>query len=104
MKKDLSFNQLAQLWKRLAHPLARHFYFFYLMVLLVGVGVCVIFIAISFGETDTEYEIQKQQAILRDVQLNKDKATVDHILQLQTAGTGPIKPNYVPSRDNPFAE
>ncbi|HEX6461876.1 MAG TPA: hypothetical protein VFZ58_01230 [Candidatus Saccharimonadales bacterium] len=101
---SLSFPQITASLGRLLRPIGRHFMFIYILILLLGVGTIILFIALAFSTDDQAYREQKEMEFSSDVQLNKDKKVVDHILRLQTADAGPIKPNYDPSRDNPFRE
>ena len=78
--------------------------FIYLLFLLISIGIIVLFIALAFNTDDQVYREQREMEFSSDVNLNKDKKVVDHILRLQTAQAGPIKPNYDPNRDNPFLE
>lgn len=103
MNLALSGRGLGGVKKRIA-PLVRHMYFVFVIALLAGIGLCVYLLAESFNFDDNEYRAAKEAEFLRDVRIRRDDATVDKVLRLETAGSGPVQPDYVPSRDNPFKE
>lgn len=104
MKKTLDFKQLPKHVKKLSAPLMRHFYFVFIMLLIAGVGVSVYFVTNTFNMDAEDYRLEKELEFADDVRLRRDDNVVDKVLQLQTANSGPIQPDYVPSRDNPFKE
>ncbi len=101
---SLSLLQLKNNLAVIVRPIGRHFLFIYVLFILLSLGVVILFTALSFNSDDQAYREQKETEFSSDVNLNKDKKVVDHILRLQTAEAGPIRPNYDPTRDNPFRE
>lgn len=101
---NLDLKKLSVQFKKYGMPVMRHFYFAFVMLLILSVGACIYMVADTFSASDEDYRLQKEQEFANDVRLKRDDMTVDKVLQLETANTGPIQPNYVPSRDNPFKE
>lgn len=99
-----SLKQILVIVNKKAAVAARHSYFVFVMLLIAGLGTGVYFITEAFSINDEEYRAKKMQEIISSFRLRKDKETADRVLQRQTADTGPIQPNYDPSRDNPFSE
>ena len=104
MKNNINFAKVNASLKRAGRVIGKRLAFLYLIFLLLGIGLIIGLIFLVFNEDDAAYREEKQSSLLQDVQLKQDKQTVDHVLQLETAGTGKIKPNYDPNRDNPFSE
>lgn len=104
MKNSLNLKQFSKTAKRFGGPVMRHFYFVFIMLLVSGVGVSVYYVANTFNMNTEDYRLEKELEFADDVRLRRDDNVVDKVLQLQTAKSGPIQPDYVPSRDNPFKE
>lgn len=101
---SLDTKQLLRTATAYVKPIAIHFYFAYIMILIAAVGVSVYFVSSALSMSDEEYLTEKRIEFTRDARLGRDQAVADKVLRLETANAGPIQPNYVPSRDNPFVE
>lgn len=84
-------------------PLKKRLFFSFVVLMLGAFSFSVYSATTLFTYDDADYRTQQESAI-RSVGINQDKTVVDKVLQLQTANSGPIKPDYVPNRDNPFSE
>jgi len=104
MKQSPQLTQALAQIKPYAAPVMKHFYLLFILILVMGAGVCLYFIANTFGATDEAYRTEKEKEFMKDVRIVRNDETVDRVLQLQTANTGPVVPDYDPDRDNPFVE
>lgn len=96
--KPLEAQALA-VWR----PLQKRLFFIFILLMLATLSFVVYTTASVFAADDEAYRQQKEAEIV-NIGLNQDKAVVDKVLQLETVEGGPIRPEYVPGRDNPFKE
>lgn len=102
--KSLNTRQLLITFKDYTAPLTRHAYFIFIMVIILGLAVCLFFITRSFEVDKEAYRSKKELEVKQAYAIDESEDVADEVLRSQTAGAGPIKPNYDPDRDNPFLE
>lgn len=101
---SLDTKNLKQNAMRYGQVAQAHGYFLFILLLLAGLGVCLYLINETFAMQKQDYKQKRQLKVRHAYQLKRNKDVENKVLQSQQAGTGTIKPDYVPSRDNPFVE
>ncbi len=85
------------------NPIKKRLFFVFSVAMVLSLSFVIYMTSSLFAYDDIDYR-ETEKASVVQVRLNQDKTVVDKVLQLQTANSGPVIPDYAPGRDNPFSE
>lgn len=103
-RSGMSGRQLGKSFHRAVLPVVRHGQFIFIVVIVLGLAACTYLASQVFVIDKDAYRLEKTIGVKRSYELKENETVADEVLSSQTAGAGPIRPNYQPERDNPFVE